>query len=149
MNHSMTTAPHLTTQVRPLDDHSTGHRLGAPRAKYLPTMLCPNSQGRFRFRFRQVTWSGGSNLHHQRAVYRPRSFGSGQGQLDLSSQIDPWSVGYLGPLAGGGGSRCRMSILRNVNVACLCHLKSPLSLVNYKKCPIPMSLSCWAPCPCH
>ena len=47
------------------------------------------------------------------------------------------------------GSWCHMSILRNDNVACLCHLIFPLSPVEFKKWPCPMSLSFGAPCRCH
>ena len=32
-----------------------------------------------------------------------------------------------------GGPQCRMSILRNGNVACPCHLFSPMSHVEFKK----------------
>ena len=38
------------------------------------------------------------------------------------------------------GSRCRMSILRNANVACLCRLFMPMSNVEFKKRLCPMSL---------
>ena len=48
-----------------------------------------------------------------------------------------WSVSYLGKIgfngALDGGSRCRMSILRNENVACLCRLFMPMSHVEFKK----------------
>ena len=37
----------------------------------------------------------------------------------------------LGPLMGG--PKCRMSILRNANVACLWHLFSSMSHVEFKK----------------
>ena len=47
----------------------------------------------------------------------------------------------MGPLTGGrvGGSPCRMSILRNAYVACLCRLFVPLSHVEFKKLPCRMS----------
>ena len=38
---------------------------------------------------------------------------------------------------GGGGG---MSILRNVNVACLCRLVMPMSPVKFKKWPCRMSI---------
>ena len=34
---------------------------------------------------------------------------------------------------GGGGSPCRMSILRNTNVASLCHLFSPMSHIEFEE----------------
>ena len=39
-----------------------------------------------------------------------------------------------------GGPQCRMSILRNGNVACPCHLFSLMSHVEFKKRLYPMSL---------
>ena len=39
--------------------------------------------------------------------------------------------GCLGPLTGG--PQCRMSILRNGNVACLCRLFMAMSHVEFKK----------------
>ena len=45
-------------------------------------------------------------------------------------------------LKGGaldGGSPCRVSILRNAYVACLCRLFMPMSHVEFKKCPCRMS----------
>ena len=52
--------------------------------------------------------------------YDTESAGSGIGVLD-------------------GGSLCRMYIFKNRNVACLCRLKFPLSPVEFKKWPGPMS----------
>ena len=51
--------------------------------------------------------------------------------------------GGLGGLGGGldGGSPCLVSILRNANVACLCHLFMPMSHVEFKKWPCRMSIS--------
>ena len=46
----------------------------------------------------------------------------------------------VGPLMGGGGPQCRMSILRNGNVACLCRLFFSMSHVKFKKWLCPMSL---------
>ena len=39
-----------------------------------------------------------------------------------------------------GCPQCRMSVLRNRNVACLCRLFSPMSNVEFKKWLFPMSL---------
>ena len=39
------------------------------------------------------------------------------------------------------GSPCRLSFLRNANVACLCHLFMPMSHVEFKKSPCLMSLA--------
>ena len=46
--------------------------------------------------------------------------------------------GSLGAL--NGGSPCRLSILRNGNVACLCRLFMPMSHVEFKKklCHVPL-----------
>ena len=49
----------------------------------------------------------------------------------------------VGALNGGSWSR----VSRNGNVACLCRLKFPMSLVEFKKWPCPMSL--WLSCPCR
>ena len=46
-------------------------------------------------------------------------------------------VAKLGPFMGG--SPCRVSILRNANVACLCRLFMPMSHVESKKLPCHMS----------
>ena len=51
-------------------------------------------------------------------------------------------------LSGGaleGGPPCRMSILRNFNVACHCRLFSPMSHVEFKKRLRHMSLN-FSPC---
>ena len=47
-----------------------------------------------------------------------------------------WAVPEWGPLIGG--PQCRMSNLRNGNLACPCCLFSPMSHVEFKKrlCPI-------------
>ena len=50
----------------------------------------------------------------------------------------------MGPVTGG--SPCRLSILRNGNVACLCRLFMPMSHVEFKKCQCRMSLSISIPC---
>ena len=50
---------------------------------------------------------------------------------------------------GGGGSPCRMSILRNANVACLCRLLMPISHVEFNKWPCRMSNLRNGPCQCH
>ena len=47
-------------------------------------------------------------------------------------------AGTLGPLMGG--PQCRMSILRNGNVACLCRLFMAMSHVEFKKKACRMSL---------
>ena len=53
----------------------------------------------------------------------------------------------MGPLTGGGGgSQCRLSILRNGNVACLCRLFMPMSHIKFKKCQWRMSLSISVSC---
>ena len=49
-----------------------------------------------------------------------------------------------GPLIGG--SPCRLSILRNANVACLCRLFMPMSHAEFKKYPCHMSLYLLKPC---
>ena len=49
-----------------------------------------------------------------------------------------------GPLMGG--PQCRMSILRNGNVACLCRLFSPMSDVEFKKRLCLMSLHFYPSC---
>ena len=46
----------------------------------------------------------------------------------------------LGPLMGD--PQCRLSILRNGNVACPCRLFFPMSHVEFKKRLCPMSLQC-------
>ena len=48
-----------------------------------------------------------------------------------------------------GGPHCRMSILRNGNIACPCRLFSPMSHVKFKKRLCPMSLQFLAPVTCH
>ena len=49
--------------------------------------------------------------------------------------------GVLMVKGGGGGGQCRMSILRNDNVACHCRIFSPIyHMSNLRKCR--MSLSC-------
>ena len=45
-----------------------------------------------------------------------------------------------------GGPQCRMLILRNGNVACLCHLFSSISHVEFKKRLCSMSLHCYPSC---
>ena len=55
-------------------------------------------------------------------------------------------VSPLGAL--DGGSPCRMSFLRNDNVACLCRLIFSLSPVEFKKCQCPMSLYYLSKCQC-
>ena len=45
-----------------------------------------------------------------------------------------------------GGSPCRLSILRNANVACLCRLLMSMSHVEFKKYPCLMSLYFFKPC---
>ena len=45
-----------------------------------------------------------------------------------------------------GGSPCRLSILRDANVACLCRLFMPMSHVEFKKYPCHMSLYFLKPC---
>ena len=45
-----------------------------------------------------------------------------------------------------GGFPCRLSILRNANVTCLCHLFMPMSHVELKKYPCHMSLYFLKPC---
>ena len=45
-----------------------------------------------------------------------------------------------------GGPQCRVSILRNSNVACLCLLFSPMSRVEFKERLCPMSLKFHTPC---
>ena len=52
--------------------------------------------------------------------------------------------GMVGAL--DGGPPCRLSILRNANVACLCRLFMPMSHVEFKKFPCHMSLYCLKPC---
>ena len=47
---------------------------------------------------------------------------------------------------GGGGSPCRLSILRNGNVACLCRVFVPMSHVKFKKWQRRMSLPISVPC---
>ena len=47
---------------------------------------------------------------------------------------------------GGGGPQCRMSILRNGNIACLFHLFFSMSHVEFKKRPCPMSLYFYPSC---
>ena len=44
------------------------------------------------------------------------------------------------------GSPCRLSILRNANVACLCRLCMPMSHSEFKKYPCHMSLYFLKPC---
>ena len=48
------------------------------------------------------------------------------------------SRSYCGAL--DGGPQCRMSILRNGNVACHCRLFSPMSHAEFKKRPCHISL---------
>ena len=45
-----------------------------------------------------------------------------------------------------GGPQCRMSILRNGNVPCICTLFSPMSHVEFKKRLCPMSLHFYPSC---
>ena len=49
-------------------------------------------------------------------------------------------------MGGGGGSHCRVSILRNGNVACRCRLVFLMSPVEFKKCLCPLSLYFQSPC---
>ena len=60
-------------------------------------------------------------------------------RLPLTSR--PTSSGAL-----DGGSPCRLSILRNANVACLCRLFKAMSPVGFKKCQSHMSLYFLKPC---
>ena len=48
-----------------------------------------------------------------------------------------------------GGPQCRMSNLRNGNVACPCRLFSAMSHVEFKKRQCPMTLQFLAPVACH
>ena len=49
-----------------------------------------------------------------------------------------------------GGSPCRVSILRNANVACFCRLFMPMSHVEFKKWPCRMpNLTFCKKWPCH
>ena len=50
----------------------------------------------------------------------------------------------MGPLMGV--PQCRMSILGNCNVACLCRLFSPMSHVEFKRRPCPMSQHFYPSC---
>ena len=54
---------------------------------------------------------------------------------DKSSVPGPHTCG-----APDGGSPCRLSILRNANVACLCRLFKAMSPVDFRKLPCRMSL---------
>ena len=48
-----------------------------------------------------------------------------------------------------GGSRCRMSIIRNCNVALSNLRKAPLTLSNLRKAPVALSNLRKAPVACH
>ena len=48
-----------------------------------------------------------------------------------------------------GGSKCRMSILRNSNIACSCYLFYPMSYVEFKNTLCHMSLYFFATFACH
>ena len=52
----------------------------------------------------------------------------------------PPATAYMGPLMGAGVPKCRMSILRNGNVTCLCRLFSIMSHVEFTKRLCCMSL---------
>ena len=57
--------------------------------------------------------------------------------------MDTPPIGISIPMEDGaldGGPQCRMSILRNANVACHCRLFSPMSHVEFKKMLCPVSL---------
>ena len=66
---------------------------------------------------------------------------------------DPPSTpsGGTGPLLGGvdGGSRCRMSIIRNANVALSNLRKAPVTLSILRKAPVALSNLRKAPVACH
>ena len=64
-----------------------------------------------------------------------------------SVKDDPACPALSGPLMGG--PQCRMSILRNGNIARLCRLFSPMSHVKFKKRPYPMSLYFHPHVTCH
>ena len=81
---------------------------------------------------RSLGWGGGPHVACQ-----IRKKGLFRLFLSLINPNVPWRVflnvacHYNGAL--DGGSRCRMSILRNDNVACLCRLFMPMSHVEFKK----------------